>query len=216
MANIPIACPRCRTALYPISRLRPVPRASLIARLGLCIAGAVALGLYLLGFYLVRDVLRIFIPTKLLALLLFPLAVAPGILVLLPLSRLPRAVKLRCAKCGWGETFKVPRLAQKTSPRSGTTSPRMPGLESPRAIPEPAQPAPTTNVDTGPEQSSPFERIVDDGQDLAELKARIYAEFISGSIAEDIAEDLCGQGWDRDQVEILVEEGRKATRRRRT
>jgi hypothetical protein len=56
---------------------------------------------------------------------------------------------------------------------------------------------------------------VDDRRRLDEVKAFIYAEFLSGRTVEEISEVLRGRGWGEDEVEGLVEEGRKATRHRR-
>jgi len=65
------------------------------------------------------------------------------------------------------------------------------------------------------EEDSPFDQIVEDVDKDREIRAWIYAEFVSGRSADEISAELLNGGWASEDVEALVEEGRKATRHRR-
>ena len=80
-----------------------------------------------------------------------------------------------------------------------------PTVDSPVAVPA---------RDAG-QGASVFDQIVDERHKYHEIKAWIYAEFVSGRTFEEISADMISQGWDRDTAEALVEEGRKSTRDRR-
>ena len=69
------------------------------------------------------------------------------------------------------------------------------------------QPADATN--------SPFDQISIDQDKHAEIKAWIFAEFVSGRTFDEVFAEMIAGGWDKEEAEALVEEGRKATRDRR-
>jgi hypothetical protein len=206
--RIPTDCPRCGKTLYPISAMRPRPRLSAMAMMGFVLAGVVAVGVYLLGFYLVRIAAGIYIPTTLLAPILIIPGVVVGILIALPFNRLPRVMRLRCGACKWGEMYREIRSTARAR-FAGKEVPALAGLGSARVAPE------TEPEVAHPADSAGLDEIVDDRDRLYEVKAWIYAEFVSGRTFEEISEELRGRGWGEDEVEGLVEEGRKATRHRR-
>jgi hypothetical protein len=212
---IPIDCPRCRKTLYPLTTLRPKPVDSLATRIGFLIGGVVSLCLALFGFYIVRVWLEINVPAKIMVVLLMVPAIVPGILIGIVFSRFPRVLTLRCSTCNWSETFRVARTMSRPVSARYKSGPTFAEVGSARSMPEPTPPPIAGNPPPSSEGPSPFDQIVDDAQPKAELRAWIYAEFVSGRTAEEITEELCSRGWSIDQVEGFVEEGRTATRHRR-
>jgi len=71
---------------------------------------------------------------------------------------------------------------------------------------------PTPDVLT---EASPFDQISDDCGKYAEIRAWIYAEFVVGRTFDEIFAEMIAGGWDKENAETLVEEGRRATRDRR-
>ena len=92
----------------------------------------------------------------------------------------------------------------------------MAGLGDARVMPEPTQEPPIAPAAGGGlSGDSAFDQIVDERQKYHEIKAWIYAEFISGRTFDEISGDMVAGGWAKEDAETLVEEGRKATRDRR-
>lgn len=212
MTNAPLDCPRCRKALYPISTLRPRPKDTLFAKMCYLLAGLLSASLFMGSYVVVKLWLHLHIPTKALGIIMILPALIPGILISLPVSRLPKVLRLRCKACGWGESFSIPRQAARPAPTARVLRHAQPAIGS-REIPD--LPQPESVHQQSVEASDSNMEIVDDSSALAELKAWVYAAFIEGRMSEEITEALCARGWPRDDVEILVEETRRKTRHRR-
>jgi hypothetical protein len=180
-----------------------------MGRLGFLVAGLVSMAVYLLVFGLVRR--QIYIPTIILAPMVLVPALVPGILIGLAVNRLPQVVKLHCSKCHWVETLSLPRGVARARLRARRSMPTMTQVGTARVMPQPdLKPAPQTSV-----ESSPFDQIADDRGKHAEIRAWIYAEFVSGRSYDDIFGEMIAGGWEKEDAEALVEEGRRATRNRR-
>jgi hypothetical protein len=65
------------------------------------------------------------------------------------------------------------------------------------------------------EENDPLAHIVDDTQARKQCIAWIYAQIISKRTPEEIEADLVGNGWNPDDVAIMVDEVRKDTRESR-
>ncbi len=107
--RIPVDCPRCRKPLYPISTLRPRPRATLPGRLLVLAGGTVATAVLIGGGVYVHEVVArtdYYALSRLAGLTM----VAPAVLAGVPFAwaghRLGRVVRLRCRSCGWHEAFR--------------------------------------------------------------------------------------------------------------
>ena len=107
--RIPVDCPRCRKPLYPISTLRPRPRATVGGRLLVLAGGVVATAVLIGGGVYVHNVVAgtdYFVFSRLAGLTV----VVPAVLAGLPFAwaghRLGRVVRLRCRACGWHEAFR--------------------------------------------------------------------------------------------------------------
>ena len=206
---IPTSCPRCRKVLYASSRLRPQPAGPPLALVLWIVGGVLSTAVLIGGFYLVRDYFGIFIPTVVLGPLLLVPAIIPGFLIGTMANRLPKTLKLRCSSCGWAERF------QTTGKKDGPVSARPRHGADPNFVGGPRT-APVAAAPTGqPATGSPLDRIVDDQEPHEELRAWIYAELLQGRSPEEVAEELKQGGWDAEEVEVLVEAGRKSTRHRR-
>src|SRR5260221_1203110 len=62
---------------------------------------------------------------------------------------------------------------------------------------------------------SPMEHVVDDLDARLECEAWILAELRSERAPEELVEELVACDWARDDAEIMVEQGRRATRAER-
>lgn len=99
----PVDCPACGEELYPIASLRPRPRPTPLARLLTAVAVASATVIYIGGGLLVRSYM--YVPAVILAAVLLPVALVPGIGIGLLAHRIPKVIGLRCRKCGWRGRF---------------------------------------------------------------------------------------------------------------
>jgi len=196
--------------------MRPKARLSWLALIGFLFAGTLSAGLYWLGYFYLKYGMELPVPSRLLGALLLVPSLLPGFLIALLVNRLPGVMKLRCSNCHWSESQPVYRTASRIRLLKRSVGQEMAGLGGARAMPAPGQEelvaAPVTDA---PEEASVFDQIVDEHQKYHEIKAWIYAEFVSGRTFEEISADMISQGWSKDHAEALVEEGRKATRNRR-
>lgn len=92
-------CPECGRALYPVVRMRPVPRLQLRARLIFAAGLALSAAVYWYGLVAVRLVVPL--PMWLLSLVWFPVALLPALGCGYVAWGLPRVTRHRCRGCGW-------------------------------------------------------------------------------------------------------------------
>ena len=193
---IPVDCPRCGKALYPIAATRPQPALSMMGKLGFVIAGVISTTIYFAAFFTIREATEEhFLPDKIVAAIVLVPALLPGLVIGFVVHRLARVVRLRCSSCKWNETLPVPRAPRKSQLTAKRATPTMVHVGGPRLMPPPP--------DAGGEAS------------YAEIRAWIYAEFVSGRTYDEIFAEMIEGGWGNEEAEALVEEGRKATRDRR-
>jgi len=196
--RMPYRCPACDKTLYSSAASRPGPSSTLRARLLYLTAGIVVAAIYLTLLIVLREkfswttplgngwVLVQYPPVKLLSLVALPVALVPGVAIGWIASRIPRVRVVRCWSCRWSQRF--PLNAVWASAPS-----------------EPAAHRGSTGI----------QPIVDDSDPWEECKAWAYAEVRQGRLPEDVSEELIGQGWPRDDVEIMVEQCRREARDRR-
>ncbi len=214
--RIPTDCPRCGKVLYPISAMRPKARLSWLAILGYVIAGSVSAAIYWIACLHIDEATQGWMPSKVIGFIVLVPALLPGLLLALPVSRLPGVIKLHCARCHWSESLPVYRTTSPLRWLRRSTGQAMAGLGSARVMPAPTVEQPVAlPTDARPQAASVFDQIVDERQKHHEIKAWIYAEFVSGRSFEEIFGEMISGGWSKDDAEALVEEGRKATRDRR-
>jgi len=212
--RIPTDCPRCGKVLYPISAMRPKARLSLLGKAGFLFAGIVSATAYLLGFFFLRERVEALIPSRLLMAIVLVPALVPGILIGLVVNRLPGVVRLHCSRCHWDEKLSVPRIARRAKLSAKRPVPTLAEVGSARVMPGAISKGPNAAVDPS-DGASAFDQIIDEQGKYAEIRAWIYAELIGGRSFDEISAEMRSGGWPKDHVEILVEEGRKATRDRR-
>src|SRR5436309_1248687 len=69
-------------------------------------------------------------------------------------------------------------------------------------------------TETGADDA-PLEHVVDDLTERRECEAYVYEAIAGGRAPEEVVEELVAEGWDRDDVEIMAEAARRATRHER-
>lgn len=96
---VPTQCPTCGAALRRPAGERNELSFTSAGRALLIAAISTTFILYVSSLLFIRH--YVFIPTRLLAMVLFPIALIPGLLIAFRADRLPKELKIRCPQCGW-------------------------------------------------------------------------------------------------------------------
>jgi hypothetical protein len=217
---IPRECPACATELYPISRLRPEPVLSPLARL-LLTCGVTASAVIFLGAAVYYGFVLQVRPRKLggvLGVIFLVPALVPGLTLAWIAYRLPKVLALRCPRCRWRGRYRVGHDGRAVavdafSMPAKTGQDRSPARDAAAAAitrmdggppPPPGAPAAATS-------GSDFCVVADDAP-APEAEAWAYAEVATGRTPEEVAAELVAAGWDPTQAEVVAEHARRATR----
>jgi hypothetical protein len=216
----PARCPACDAELYPLSRLRPQPTLSPLAKALLILGISLSAAIFVLGmaWSMYQRMLydekpmapRVRPSGGLVGIVYLIPALVPGLALGLLAYRLPKVLSFRCRNCGWRERYKLGRLGTATPTRLGATPTRAGPIQTASG------PTPLDRVTDGPPApwatESPLEP---DDLTVEETMAWIRQQFRTYHLAEDIAAELTARGWPPDRAEELVEAGRQQTRHQR-
>jgi len=199
--------------LYPVARLRPQPKLSLLAKLLLTIGMVASSALFIGG--MVWSIIRRELWAEehphvsvrpgggLVGIVMLIPAMIPGLILGWIAYRLPKLLALKCSNCSWRERYKMTRtgaIPAGITPTPLSDRPRETSdINRTFAQINSAPPLPPAPTESGYDTN-------------ADVSAWIYAEIAGGKSPEEVSEQLIQAGWETDIAEHLAEIGRRQTR----